>query len=255
MRPSGWLGFGWARAGLPEYFQNNWLPALCQIGDKIVQLIWRSFAMGNYPELSLGCYGELRSAQRFVDELRPLVPDIESRDYRLVLEPGKDEKAAIPIRKLVKRGLIKVLWTDSPAITTVLAPDPLHVGLVWCVRRLKEDHAGLWQTFWDAHWACAVASNEFMALCLERKVVSDRDIELGKAGVYEGPFPGAPQGWHAFPYFGRIVVDWTYRQVDINCKIPHIYRLPIGHRFPQPGIDYNPRDFEAWRPCCDYDDD
>lgn len=75
---------------------------------------------------------------------------------------------------------------------------------------------------------------------------------MGQAGVYEGPFAGAPQGWHAFPYIGRIVIDWTYRQVDDRCKIPRIYRLPIGHRFPQPYVDYNPADYEE-RPSSDDD--
>ncbi len=210
------------------------------------QLICRVKAFGNHPQICLARYGQLRAARSMLVELKALTPEVRPNDYRLLVDPATAQEAALSIRKLVNDELLEVLWTDCEPIRIALQPDPELVGLAWCVKRFKEDHRGLWTTFWEAHGACSVVSNNFFSLLRAKKVVSREQVDRGEAGVYEGPYAGAAQGWHAFPYVGRIVIDWTYRQIDGNCKIPHIYRLPANHKFPKPYVDYDPRAFEGW---------
>lgn len=208
-------------------------------------LICRVLAFGNYPQIRLRQFGSLRAAVCLLPELRSFVPEVRGGDYRVELNPETEREAALAVRKLVNDDLLVVLWTDSELLKLALQPDPSVVGLVWCVKRFKEDHGGLWETFWEAHGACSVVSHKFFNLLRDKKVVTRGQVERGEAGVYEGPFAGAAQGWHAFPYVGRIVIDWTYRQISATCKIPHVYRLPLNHHFPQPYVDYDPRAFEA----------
>ncbi len=208
-------------------------------------IICRVRAFGNYPQIQLSHFGRLRAASCMLAELRSVTPEVRGGDYRCELNPETERKASLVVRRLVNDELLDVLWTDSEIVRSALQPDPTVVGLVWCVKRFKEDHPGRWETFWEAHGACSVVSHKFFNLLLDKKVVTREQVKRGEAGVYEGPFAGAAQGWHAFPYVGRIVIDWTYRQILATCKIPHVYRLAPKHHFPRPYVDYDPRAFEA----------
>ncbi len=66
-----------------------------------MQLICRVYAMGNYPQLRLIQYGHLRCVRSIIAEWLALVPGIDSRDLRLVIELTLEKQAAIAVRQLV----------------------------------------------------------------------------------------------------------------------------------------------------------
>ena len=193
------------------------------------QLIYRCEpGVNDYPHRCLKHFGKISapiSHEQALDGLR-------QGDRRVELDADLEERAALLVRKLIEDECIQVIWTDSEPIELLLStPEPEVANLTWCVKRFKENNPGHWEDPLFARGACHPVSCDFFRLLCEKGVVTQHQIDTGVAEVRSRPYGG---DWHFDVRVGRIVIDWTARQHDPDCSVPHIYVEPSGKRLIRP---------------------
>lgn len=150
-----------------------------------------------------------RAAIRFGDQLVALLP-----------REGCFERFRILIHKYSQRKKIIIpdylnseFWSDTAKY--------YHgniATLATCIREFRDLNPDLEDRL-IARASCFVVSVDFFNLLIRRGVVSLEQIASGEAQVL---WRGEDTG-HADTRIGRLVIDWTYRQLDSKCPVPYVY--------------------------------